>query len=374
MGGWLGSGAAGGRPRPMRAWARRYRQAYRVLPAAPHATDGARPTQRWSAPHATAARSGPHAAALAARHPHGRTTLGLRDRPTTRFSSAAGRFAEARCASACDGALKNAQVWGRASGVCCERGWAATWAAGRRAGAHRPCARGRGDTGRRTESCPPRPTRPTAPAQRSDGGAPHATAARSGPHATALAARHAQGRTTLGLRDRPTTRFSSAAGRFAEARRAIGTRRRPKKRPGLGPRQRCLLRARLGGWFSSGAAGGRPPPMRAWARRYRQAYQVLPAAPHATDGARPTQRWRSAPRYGGAIRPPRYGPGGTPRAWPDHAGAEGPPNAGPHLRRWQVCEARQATARNAPEKRARFGAAPAASGAGHVGPRVNSVA
>ena len=142
--GWaagLGSGAAGGRPPPMRAWARRYRQAYRVLPAAPHATDGARPTQRWSAPHATAARSGPHAAALATHHAHGRTTLGLRDRPTTRFSSTAGRCNRPRRATARDGALKNAQVWGRASGVCCERGWAATWAAGRRAGAHRTCGR-----------------------------------------------------------------------------------------------------------------------------------------------------------------------------------------------------------------------------------------
>ena len=56
--------------------------------------------------------------------------------PTLGFSSAAGRFAEARRASARDGALKNAQVVGRASGVCCERGWAAGLAAGRRAGAH----------------------------------------------------------------------------------------------------------------------------------------------------------------------------------------------------------------------------------------------
>ena len=44
------------------------------------------------------------------------------------------------------------------------------------------------------------------------------------------------------------------------------------------------------------------------------------------------------------------------------------PNAGPHLRRWQVCEARRMTARHTHEKCARFEAAPAASGAGHVGP------
>ena len=204
LGGWVRSGAAGGRPRHMRAWARRYRQAYRVLPAAPHAPGGARPTQRSRASHVTAARSGPHAAALAACHAHGRTTLGLRDRPTP--ASAAPLAASV------------------------DRG--ARWDAASRA----------------------------------------------------------------------------------------------TQRPGCRPRQRCLLRALLGGWVGSGAAGGRPRPMRAWARRYRQAYRVLPAAPHATDGARPTQRWRSAPRYGGAIRPPRRGPGGTPRAWPDHARAEGPPN------------------------------------------------
>ena len=143
--------------------------------------------------------------------------------PNASFSSAAGRFHEARRATARDGALKNAQVWGRASGVCCERGWAATWAAGRRAGAHRPCGRGRGDTGRRTESCPPRPTRPTAPAQRSGGGAPHATAARSGPHAAALAARHAYGRTTLGLRDRPTPASAAPLAAFHETEARVGT-------------------------------------------------------------------------------------------------------------------------------------------------------
>ena len=60
----------------------------------------------------------------------------------------------------------------------------------------------------------------------------------------------------------------------------------------------------------------------------------------------------SAPRYGGAIRPPRRGPGGMPRAWPDHAGAEGPPNAGLQARRWQVCAARRVTARDTVRKHA----------------------
>ena len=172
----------------------------------PRPTRPTAPAQRsgGAAPHATAARSGPHA-----RGPGGAPRAwpdhaGAEGPPNASFSSAAGRFAEARRATARDGVLKNAQVWGRASGVCCERGWAAGLAAGRRAGAHRTCGRGRGDTGRRTESCPPRPTQPTAPAQRSVRRAPHATAARSGPHAAALAARHPHGRTTLGLRDRPT--------------------------------------------------------------------------------------------------------------------------------------------------------------------------
>jgi hypothetical protein len=44
------------------------------------------------------------------------------------------------------------------------------------------------------------------------------------------------------------------------------------------------------------------------------------------------------------------------------------PNAGPQVRRWQLWRTRRATARDAHEKRARFGAAPAASPAGHVGP------
>jgi len=43
------------------------------------------------------------------------------------------------------------------------------------------------------------------------------------------------------------------------------------------------------------------------------------------------------------------------------------PNAWLQLRRWQPCEARHATARDAPEKRTRFEAAPAASVASPVG-------
>ena len=77
------------------------------------------------APHATAARSGPHAAVLAACHAHGRTTLGLRDRPTPASAAPLAAFVERdarRHATAC---YKNAQVVGRASGVCCERCWAA---------------------------------------------------------------------------------------------------------------------------------------------------------------------------------------------------------------------------------------------------------
>ena len=241
LGGWLGSGAAGGRPRHMRAWARRYRQAYRVLPAAPHAPDGARPTQ----PSPRVPRYGgairPPRRGAGGVPPAWPDHAGGEGPPNASFSSAAGSVRRPRRATARDGALKNAQVWGRASGVCCERGWAAGWAAGRRAGAHH-------------------------------------------------------------------------------------------------------------NW-------------RAWARRYRQAYRVLPAAPHATDGARPTQRWRSVPRYGGAIRPPHRSPGGTPPAWPDHAGAEGPPNAGLQRRRWRVCEARQATARDDVLKTASSRDAPAASAA-----------
>ena len=167
--GWAAGLAAGrrvGAHHNWRAWARRYRQAYRVLPAAPHATDGARPTQ----PSTSVPRYGGAIRPTLRRWWRSTRMPGsvrVEGPPNASFSSAAGRFAEARRASARDGALKNAQVQGRASGVCCERGWAAGWAAGRRAGAHRPCGRGRGDTGRRTESCPPRPTRPTAPAQRS---------------------------------------------------------------------------------------------------------------------------------------------------------------------------------------------------------------
>jgi len=47
------------------------------------------------------------------------------------------------------------------------------------------------------------------------------------------------------------------------------------------------------------------------------------------------------------------------------------PNAGPQARRWQVCRSAQLMARDTHEKRAGFGAAPAASLAGHVGRRVD---
>jgi len=46
------------------------------------------------------------------------------------------------------------------------------------------------------------------------------------------------------------------------------------------------------------------------------------------------------------------------------------PNAGPQVRRWQVCKSARMTTQNAHEKRAKCGAAPAASPAGHVGRRV----
>ena len=119
---------------------------------------------------------------------------------------------------------------------------------GQRGGGRAPTtigARGRGDTGRRTDSCPPRPTQPAAPAQRSGGEAPHATAARSGPHTEALAARHPHGRTTLGLRDRPTLGLTCAAGgcvKRDERRHAT----RMKNAPSLGPRQRRQVQAMLG--------------------------------------------------------------------------------------------------------------------------------
>ncbi len=64
--------------------------------------------------------------------------LGLRCRPTTRFSSAAGRIDGARRATAqATACTTTPRFAARASGVCCERGRAARLAAGRRAGAHR---------------------------------------------------------------------------------------------------------------------------------------------------------------------------------------------------------------------------------------------
>ena len=163
----MGRGAAGGRPPHMRAVRAAAMAGCTALARRAAATDGARPPQpSRSLPRYSGASRPPRASA-------GGTPrawpdhAGAEGPPNAGFSSTAGRFAEARRATARDGVVKNAQVVGRASGVCCERGWAAGLAAGRRAGAHRPCARGRGDTGRRTESCPPRPTRPMAPARRS---------------------------------------------------------------------------------------------------------------------------------------------------------------------------------------------------------------
>ena len=48
------------------------------------------------------------------------------------------------------------------------------------------------------------------------------------------------------------------------------------------------------------------------------------------------------------------------------------PNAGPQARRWQLPGTPQLTARDAHEKRGGFRAAPAASLAGHVGPRAKN--
>ena len=225
-----GSGAAGGRPPHMRAVRAATMAGCTAL--ARRAPQPTAPAQRslHATPHAPAARSGTHAAALAARHAHGRETLGLRDRPTPASAAPLAAPIESRRATARDGVRKNAQVIGRASGVCCERCWAAGLAAGRRAGAHDTCGRGRGDTGRRTESCPPRPTQPMAPAQRS-----------------------------LGM---------------------------------------------------------------------------------------------SAPRYGGAIRPTRRGAARMPRAWPDHAGAEGPPNASFSSAAGSPDRPRRATARDGVVKNA----------------------
>ena len=49
------------------------------------------------------------------------------------------------------------------------------------------------------------------------------------------------------------------------------------------------------------------------------------------------------------------------------------PNAGPQARRWQLPGTPRLTARDAHEKRGRFRAAPAASLAGHVGPRAKKM-
>ena len=124
--------------------------------------------------------------------------------------------------------------------------------------------------------------------------------------------------------------------RLPEIEARSGTRQRDKKTPGSGPRQWRPLRAMLGGCIGSGAAGGRPPHLAGVGA-------AIPAGVPSPARRAPRERWRPpnaamecAPRYGGAIRPPRRSPGGMPRAWPDHAGAEGPPNVTPQLRRWQL--------------------------------------
>ena len=144
-----------------------------------------------------------------------------------------------------DNVIHNAQVIGRASGVCCERGWAAGWAAGRRAGAHDTCGRGRGDTGRRTESCPPRPTQPTAPAQRSVHVRP--TLRRRDPAPTSRrgwrATRMAGPRWGRGTAQRQPSGAPLAALIKGNARRHAT---RMKNAPGSGTRQRRPLRADVG--------------------------------------------------------------------------------------------------------------------------------
>ena len=133
--------------------------------------------------------------------------------PTTCFSSAAGRFDRRQRAMARGGALHNAQVLGRASGVCCERGWAAGLAAGRRAGRppHMRAVRAAAMAG--CTALARRAPHPTAPARRSRQEASHAPAARSGPRCGAGGApRACPG--AYGLRDRPTLRLNCAAGSF----------------------------------------------------------------------------------------------------------------------------------------------------------------
>ena len=211
--GWAATWAAGrraGAHHNWRAWARRYRQAYRVLPAAPHATDGARPTQP--------ARSVPRygGAIRPTRRRWRRSTrmpgsVRVEGPPNDPLQQHRWQFDRSRRATARDGVHNNAQVEGRASGVCCERGWAAGWAAGRRAGAHRTCGRyarrvwpaaPRRPAARRTRWRPPNAAlneRPTLPR-------------RDPAHTAALAALQTYARETLGLRDRPTPGFSGAAG------------------------------------------------------------------------------------------------------------------------------------------------------------------
>ena len=275
----------------------------------PRPTRPTAPAQRslQQASHATAARSGPHGGAGGApRACPG--AYGLRDRPTTRFSSAAGSRDRPRRATARDGMVQNAQVWGRASGVCCERGWAAGLAAGRRAGAHRTCARGRGDTGRRTESCPPRPTHRRRPPNAAVEDRPTLRRRDPAPTPRCLPACHAQGRTTLGLRDRPTTRFSSAAGRIDGARRATA-------RDGVHNNAQVVGRASgvccERGWAARWAAGRRAGAHRTCGRYARRLWPAAPRWP----AARRTRR--RPPNAAFTQRPtlPRRDPAPTPRPW-----------------------------------------------------------
>ena len=327
-----------------------YGRRHRAARRAPHPTAPARRSLP-EATHAKAARSGTHAAALAARHAHGRETLGVRDRPTTRFSSAAGRFDRPRRATARDGVLENAQVWGRASGVCCERGWAAGWAAGRRAGAHHTCARGRGDTGRRTEFLPAAPhatdgARPTQPAT----SVPRYGGAIRPPLRRWWRSTRMPG--SVGVEGPPNASFSSAAGSVRRPRRATARDGALKNAQVWGRASGvCCERCWAAGW----AAGRRAGAHRTCGRGRGDTGRRTESCP-----PRPTQQVAPAQRSGGAAphaTAARSGPHaavlpGMPRAWPDHAGAEGPPNASFSSAAGRFHEARRASARDGALKNA----------------------
>ena len=156
------------------------------------------------------------------------------------------------------------------------------------------------------------------------------------PHAAALAARHAHGRTTLGLRDRPTTRFSSAAGRIDGARRATARDGVHNNAPWFAAAPAASAASAVGrhDWQRG---GGRAPTAHAGGTRgdYGRRHRAGGPPRAAPDGARPTQPSRNAPRSRGAIRP-------TLRRWrrstrmPGSVRVEGPPNDPLQLRRWQL--------------------------------------